>query len=234
MGRLHRPLGIVFGDLGGLAAQSIRFDFGLRTLVRLISSRLGVAARMAPYAPKRDVPIAEYLYRHEAEFAAGFLEDAGIPFRLQADDAGGAEVGVTISRPARLWVRVEDVEHACEVLDIPTNVDVSAEPEDEEASGLFIRKSREHGLSAPPHSFRGTTPSRDLAASALCATERVVAGALSAVFLGLALTVAPQVLTDAFAVVSLFVAVVFGIAAVVGHSVGPFRAALRGLSGNLP
>jgi hypothetical protein len=35
------------------------------------------------------VAVAEFTYRHEAEFAAGFLTDAGIPHRLQIDDAGG-------------------------------------------------------------------------------------------------------------------------------------------------
>ena len=35
---------------------------------------------------QEDVLIAEYVYRHEAEFSAGFLADAGIPFRVQADD----------------------------------------------------------------------------------------------------------------------------------------------------
>ena len=73
---------------------------------------------MAFYPIHRDVPIAEYLYRHEAEFAAGFLEDAGIPFRLQTDDAGGAGAFMTSAHPARLWVRAEDVEKARDVLEI--------------------------------------------------------------------------------------------------------------------
>ena len=37
---------------------------------------------------QEDVLIAEYVYRHEAEFSSGFLADAGIPFRVEADDAG--------------------------------------------------------------------------------------------------------------------------------------------------
>ncbi len=73
---------------------------------------------MAFYPTHRDVPIAEYLYRHEAEFAAGFLEDAKIPFRLQTDDAGGAESFMAGVRPARLWVRPEDVERARDILEI--------------------------------------------------------------------------------------------------------------------
>jgi hypothetical protein len=60
--------------------------------------------------------VGEFQYRHEAEFAAGFLTDAGIPFRLQIDDAGG-DLGLTLGRPATIWVRIEDAERAREVLD---------------------------------------------------------------------------------------------------------------------
>ena len=34
----------------------------------------------------QEVPLARYAFRHEAEFAAGFLTDAGIPHRLQIDE----------------------------------------------------------------------------------------------------------------------------------------------------
>ena len=69
--------------------------------------------------PRRaDVVVAEYLYRHEAEFAAGFLTDAGIPFRLATDDAGGVHMALTISRPARLYVRATDAEEARELLEV--------------------------------------------------------------------------------------------------------------------
>lgn len=63
------------------------------------------------------VPIAEFTYRHEAEFAAGFLTDAGIPHRLQIDDAGG-DLGLTLGRPAIIWVLAVDAERAREVLDL--------------------------------------------------------------------------------------------------------------------
>lgn len=62
------------------------------------------------------VPVAEYRYRHEAEFAAGFLSDAGIPYRLQIDDAGGADLGLSLLRPAVLWVREVDVQEARELI----------------------------------------------------------------------------------------------------------------------
>jgi len=62
------------------------------------------------------VAVAEFTYRHEAEFAAGFLADAGIPYRLQVDDAGG-DLGLTLGRPAIVWVLAVDAERAREILD---------------------------------------------------------------------------------------------------------------------
>jgi hypothetical protein len=63
------------------------------------------------------VAVAEFTYRHEAEFAAGFLDDAGIPYRLQIDDAGG-DLGLTLGRQAIVWVRAVDADRAREVLDL--------------------------------------------------------------------------------------------------------------------
>lgn len=63
-----------------------------------------------------EVILARFRYRHEAELAAGFLSDAGIPFRLQIDDAGGVDFGATFARPPVLWVRAEDVSEARELI----------------------------------------------------------------------------------------------------------------------
>jgi len=62
----------------------------------------------------KEVVLAQYAYRHEAEFAAGFLDDAGIPYRLQIDDPA---MGLTIATPATLWVRAFDLAGARELLD---------------------------------------------------------------------------------------------------------------------
>ena len=48
--------------------------------------------------------IAKFNYRHEAEFARGFLEDAGIPASVFVDDAGGIEAGMAFSNPSRVMV----------------------------------------------------------------------------------------------------------------------------------
>ena len=62
------------------------------------------------------VRVGEYRYRHEAELAAGILDSAGIPYRIQFDDAGGADLGLSMLHPAVLWVRAIDVEAARELI----------------------------------------------------------------------------------------------------------------------
>jgi len=67
---------------------------------------------------EREVVLARFRYRHEAELAAGFLLDAGIPYRLQIDDAGGVDFGTTFSRPPVLWVLAADEAEARELLEL--------------------------------------------------------------------------------------------------------------------
>lgn len=62
----------------------------------------------------REVPVATYAYRHEAEFAGGFLKDAGIPYRLQIDDPA---LGISISTSAKIWVAAIDERRARSVLE---------------------------------------------------------------------------------------------------------------------
>lgn len=62
-----------------------------------------------------EVPIVRYGYRHEAEFASGFLEEAGIPYRLQVEDA---TLGVAASTSATIWVREMDVRKAQDLLEL--------------------------------------------------------------------------------------------------------------------
>ena len=74
------------------------------------------------------VAVGQFTYRHEAEFAAGFLADAGIPYRLQIDDAGG-DLGLTLGRAAVLWVLAVDAERAREVLDAGGDAEEAGEEE---------------------------------------------------------------------------------------------------------
>lgn len=62
----------------------------------------------------QEVVVGRYAYRHEAEFAAGFLRDAGIPHRLQIDDPS---LGIMLSTSAVLWVLAMDERRAREALE---------------------------------------------------------------------------------------------------------------------
>ena len=63
------------------------------------------------------IVIALFPTRHEGELARGFLDRAKVPSALLADDAGGAEAGLTFVNPARLVVRKEDEGEARKVLE---------------------------------------------------------------------------------------------------------------------
>lgn len=185
--------------------------------------------------------IAEYLYRHEAEFAAGFLRDAGIPYRLQIDDAGGADAGVTIGRPAVLWVRADDEDEARDILDLDNDSAAAVErvPAPDPAETPARRESRDAASSArAPHGSRAveTGPSRTPALEPLCRTERIVAGLLALALVGLASYggegAVPWV--GVWETVALLMGLVLGLSAVSGKTLASLRAILRTLSGTAP
>lgn len=70
---------------------------------------------MEPHETKTAV-VASFDRRHEAEFAQGFLTDAGIQSVVLADDAGGADLGLAFTRRVPLLVRAEDEDRARQVL----------------------------------------------------------------------------------------------------------------------
>ena len=108
----------------------------------------------------REVAVAHYGYRHEAEFAAGFLEDARSPYRLQLDDPA---MGLAISASATIWVLSMDADRAREVLDLdddggsPT---LLAKPSGSPASrratsaGMSVAGRHAHRVPGPPTSLR--------------------------------------------------------------------------------
>jgi len=63
------------------------------------------------------VLLRSFGYRHEGELARSTLEAAGIQSALFVDDAGGAQVGMSFSNPARLMVRQEDLAAARAILE---------------------------------------------------------------------------------------------------------------------
>lgn len=68
----------------------------------------------------RILPVANFNHRHEAELARGYLEEAGIPAALSADDGGGA-FGLPIATAGAgfptLFVREADMERARQILE---------------------------------------------------------------------------------------------------------------------
>jgi hypothetical protein len=171
------------------------------------------------------VRIAEYLYRHEAEFAAGFLRDAGIPYLLQIDDAGGADAGVTIGRPATLWVRAEDEEDARALLAL------EGSPAEVPRAGA-ARASDERDAQAGPVGPRHPGPTF----IPLCRAERVVAGVVALVLFGLASAGGEAAVpwVGLWESIALGLALVLGLSSVSGKTLGPVHAILRWLSGFAP
>lgn len=181
-----------------------------------------------------NVLVAEYVYRHEAEFAAGFLTDAGIPHRLQADDAGGADMGATMGRPARIWVRAEDAPEARELLEVTPEAAVSAPPDEEDEApvvGLFIRSA----LEASGHMPGGVLARSD---GALSMVERIQSALLGVALGGVGGAVASSGMASAVALagvtLALGSALIFVGCALTGSAFGPFRRLLRALSGSTP
>ena len=64
----------------------------------------------------RAVELAAFQYRHEAELALGFLEEAGVRAVVVGDAAGEIQFGKGFSSRSRLLVRARDREQGEEVL----------------------------------------------------------------------------------------------------------------------
>lgn len=158
------------------------------------------------------VPIAEFRYRHEAELAAGFLEDAGIPFRLQSDDAGGADLGLSMLRPAVIWVRAVDVEAAREL--------VAGDEHEPEAA------QRVPAAASP----------RSPAAQGwrLTVLERVVASGLAVALIAVAPSLPPSPLRAWLVPVCYVLGSLLLVAAVVGRAPALLGGLIRMLSGSPP
>ncbi len=180
----------------------------------------------------QDVVVARYSWRHEAEFAAGFLKDAGIAHRLQSDDPG---LGVPLGATATIWVRGMDEAKARDVLDI----------NDSHTPRLSSpTRSPSHPAPPPAHKSVGGRSSRDYGhlvpgrdgagASALSGRERVlsVLGGIGLAGLGRVVFVdgGPVALQTGLAVLVALLILV----GLLGHAPGPLRGLLRALAGRAP
>ncbi len=196
----------------------------------------------------REVAVARFGYRHEAEFAAGFLEDAGVPYRLQIDDPA---MGLAVSSSATLWVAAMDERRARGVLE-----DARAEPLDEDAAAWELVGEEEPGAEDPPrHPGRGASgdagvvrrPPPAARAETASAVDRLghkqkpdltlrqrVLSVAGSVVVGSTLTV--DALREAPAILSLAVAVVavgLALAGILGRAPGFLQRILAFLSGDL-
>ena len=59
--------------------------------------------------------VAQFGFRHEAEFAKGYLDDDGTESIILVDDAGG-NLGLALENAATLMVRTTDLARARQVL----------------------------------------------------------------------------------------------------------------------
>jgi hypothetical protein len=89
--------------------------------------------------------VARFHYRHEAELAHGYLEDAGVATALFIDDAGGMDVGLAFVNPARVVVRVEDEERALKVLADVGMLNEGGEAADEGSAGGSVEEDVTEG-----------------------------------------------------------------------------------------
>jgi len=186
----------------------------------------------------QEVAIARYSYRHDAEFAAGFLEDADIPHRLQLDDPG---LGMSIGTMATIWVLEMDVRRASELLEIDGG------PVSLTRRGSGMAESRpppaRRALAGAP--IRGTAPrgseverqgsrSHPTRRARLPGRERAVAILLSGTLLGAAslfLTEAtPPIVRSGIAIASAGLALM----GLTGRAPGPLGRFLHAIAGNAP
>lgn len=155
----------------------------------------------------REVVVAQYAYRHEAEFAAGFLDEADIPYRLQIDDPA---MGLTIAAPAMLWVRGMDVDLARDVLDLPPAV------------GPRVAAVRPGPVSSSGRGRRGALEPRERLASVTLSMVILITGRIF-----LSDSSSPVVMGTVAVIAAGLV-----IAAVVGRAPVSVRHLLRALSGD--
>ncbi|MEM7414150.1 MAG: hypothetical protein AAF389_01565 [Gemmatimonadota bacterium] len=163
-----------------------------------------------------EVPIARYGYRHEAEFAAGFLDDAGIWYRMQLDDP---TLGTAAAASATIWVLGADVEHARDLLELDGSGRSLVTP-----SKPDIRAAHQRQLRAAGSGARVGWPRLE-------GRERL----LSLVGAGGCFAVAPLVESVAFGTGSAVVAgAVLGAAALFGSAPRWLRNLLSALTGGEP
>jgi hypothetical protein len=184
-----------------------------------------------------EVAVAWYPFRHEAEFAAGFLEDAGIPFRMQVDDP---VLGSGVVGNATIWVLGMHEPLAREVLDLdgaPAYLTRESRLSRHPRDTLARASAGGPGRARPPMGPRPTSGAhqgRSGTARALSVRERVLAllggtTVLASLRLYPEDPLHPIVSAGAFGLAALL-----SIAFVAGWAPAPLHRLLRAMSGGAP
>jgi hypothetical protein len=192
----------------------------------------------------REVAIVRYEYRHDAEFAAGFLDDAGIPYRLQLDDPA---LGISVGVSATIWVRAMDVERAREILEVDHRaVSLSRRvPSRHERLARRQRETRREqpvGREQPVRREQKTRPERlqphrsgaGSDGGALAGRERLISLLLSGATLAAGQLAAGGDVTGPVGYVTAGIAAILALVAMLGRAPGAIRRLLSALSGNAP
>jgi hypothetical protein len=184
------------------------------------------------------VVLARYQYRHEAEFAAGFLDEAGIPYRLQIDDPA---MGMTVGTPATLWVRGMDVRAALDTLNVrelPSHR-LAAEAAEAAETGETTEVAETPETAETGHATEitsatgyGRSTLRNRAAGdRLTTLERMVAISIFVVVGGTAYLASAGAVWGAVLVA---LAAPVGLVGLLGHAPSAIRRFLRAISGGAP
>lgn len=192
----------------------------------------------------QQVLLASFNYRHEAEFAAGFLRDAGIPFLLQIEDPA---LGLSATNSATIWVTAMDESRARRVLEHDMIVDEEggdAWAEEVAAEGDTVSEPvsvRPTGAASLPRAGEQVEPPApyDARRSPVKKQSDLTLRSRIAAFVGGA-GAASSLVLDAVRQSPLvwwgvaLVAVLLAIAGLFGRAPGPLRGILEALSGDAP
>jgi hypothetical protein len=169
----------------------------------------------------QEVVVGRYAYRHEAEFAAGFLRDAGIPHRLQIDDPS---LGIMLSTSAVLRVLAMDERRAREALE-----DTPVRSIDASKSVEVPRRIEPTAVRSGRRRAGGGGSGRPSSNGRLVGRERLLAGVGGLGLLGLAVSSS----AGAVAAVGLVAGSGLSLAALLGRAPGPIKRLLAALGGEV-
>ena len=182
----------------------------------------------------QQIAVGSYNYRHEAEFAAGFLRDAGIPYVLQIEDP---TLGLSATNSATIWVTSVDEKRARRVLehemtagDVDDGAWAQYQREDGEAPGEAVPLATTRQASLSKQKSRSQISKR---ASDLSLRGRAIAAVGGAGFASALLLDAVRQSPVVWWGVAV-VAVLLAVAGLLGRAPEPLRGMLQALSGDAP